>query len=466
MNGDEPDEVHPVRLSENSGNPSVTRGRTLADVTLLVLLCGLLFFFRIGVSPLQEPDETRCAKIVREMLRTGNWLAPHLDGKLYLDKPAPFFWLAAVGYRLTGSMALGGRGVAGVSGILMVLVTYFFARRIFDRRVGFLAGIVLATTAGPLLVARWLRMDMPFAAAMWTATWCFWWSQTPSGRRDPARRRRGWCGFYAFCAFATLFKGPAGLVLPVMFVGTYLLLSGRPRRVLEFFSVPGMLLYLLIAAPWFVTVSIYEPTCLYRFLIQQNFGLYLAPLGSRHHFSPFLYLPILLVGQLPWTSLLPAVCTRYFPRRWRLRKRSPGILLLWVQVFVTLLFFALSRTRAPHYILPAFPPLAVMTAGVMVGWIRSRGDDSVLTGGPAALVATVISLLVLVVVGESWVGNADRWLVVPVAACMLGVVGIWVSLRYDNCTWCVISTIATIVVIVLFSVGYAIPSGCRLLNLR
>jgi len=361
-------------------------------------------------------------------------------------------------------MALGGRAVTGLAGMLTVLVTYFFARRIFDRRVGLLAGVVLATTAGPLLIARWLRMDMPFAAAMWTATWCFWYSQTRSGRPDPARRRWGWCGFYAFCAFATLFKGPAGLALPVMFVGTYLLLSGRPRRLLEFFSVPGMLLYLLIATPWFVTVSIYEPTYLYRFLIQENFGLYVAPVGSSHHFSAFL--PILLVAQLPWTSLLPAVCTRYFPRRWRLRTRSPGILLLWVQVFVTLLFFALSRTRGPHYILPVFPPLAVMTAGVIVGWMRSSGSDSPLRGGTAVLVATVVSLLVLVVAGETWVGKIDRWLVVPVAACMLGVVGIWVSLRYDSRTWCVIWIIAAIVVILLYSVGYAIPSGCRLLNLR
>ena len=87
---------------------------------LLVLLCAVLFFYRARSLPLADPDESRCALIVRNMFSTGDWVVPRLEGRAYFTKPAPFFWLAAVGQKVTGSAEQGGRGVSALSGILAV----------------------------------------------------------------------------------------------------------------------------------------------------------------------------------------------------------------------------------------------------------------------------------------------------------------------------------------------------------
>ncbi|MDY7011618.1 MAG: glycosyltransferase family 39 protein, partial [Planctomycetota bacterium] len=140
---------------------------TAAHLALLILLCGGLFLFRIQSLPLADPEEARCALIVRHMLDSGDWIVPHLDGQVYYDKPAPYFWLTAAGWKLTGSAELGGRLVSALAGLLAVMITYAFARRQFSPLSGMLAGVVLATSGEFLFLARWYRMDMPFAAAMW-----------------------------------------------------------------------------------------------------------------------------------------------------------------------------------------------------------------------------------------------------------------------------------------------------------
>jgi len=203
---------------------------TAAHLLLLLILCGVLFLLGAWSLPLADPEEARCALIVRQMARSGHWIVPYFDGHVYYDKPAPFFWLAAAGWKLTGSAELSGRLVSAVAGLLGVLASYALTRRLFGSLAGLLAGVILATSGEFLFLARWYRMDMPFVAAMWAALWWFWRCQSgPEGTDNKGVRRRKWLGFYAFCAIATLFKGPAGLVLPVMVVATYLLLSERPR---------------------------------------------------------------------------------------------------------------------------------------------------------------------------------------------------------------------------------------------
>ena len=186
--------------------------RTWVHVVLLVVVAGGLFLVGSGSLPLGDPEEARCALTVREMIRGGDWLVPHLNGEVYFNKPAPFFWLAAVVRMASGNVEFGGRAVAALAGVLAVLVTYDMGRRLFGTRAGLLAGLILATCGQFAFMARWYRMDRPFAAAMWAAIWWFWRAEErrvgPDGKPD----RAGWVGFYAFCGLATLMKGPGGLV--------------------------------------------------------------------------------------------------------------------------------------------------------------------------------------------------------------------------------------------------------------
>jgi len=152
--------------------------KTWLHVALLTGVCGVLFLTYAWRLPLADPEESRCALIVREMMEGGDWIVPHLEGRVYVDKPAPFFWLAALGWKLTGNAELGGRLVAALGGFGAVLATYAIGRRLFGGRAGLLAGLVLATAGEFLFMARWYRMDMPFAAAMWAAVWWFWRGET------------------------------------------------------------------------------------------------------------------------------------------------------------------------------------------------------------------------------------------------------------------------------------------------
>ncbi|HUU43308.1 MAG TPA: glycosyltransferase family 39 protein, partial [Planctomycetota bacterium] len=439
-----------------------SRKRTAAHVLLLVSVCAVLFLYRTGSLPLADPEEPRCALIVREMDRGGDWLVPHLDGAVYYDKPAPYFWLAALGQKLTGSPELGGRLVSALAGTLAVVVTYFFGRRLFSPTAGLMGGLMLATGGVFLYVARWYRMEMPCVAAMWAAMWWFW--RVEDAPDDRVRRRR-WYGFYLFCAVATLMKGPIGLGLPVLIVGTYLLLSGRPRRVLELFHLPGMLLYLLVAAPWYVVMSLRVPGYAAEFFIQQNLARFTEHTGGAHGMPALLFIPVVLAGLLPWVTFLPSACARGFPRRWRHRAEHPGELFLWLSALVPLGFFMLSGTKLVHYVLPVFAPLAVLLGGAAARW---TAEDAAIGPRRGAWMLSVSAMVlpVLLVPSEMLLGSVDFWLGLPWAVGVAGVVGVWMCVRRHRRSLAFGVTVAAVIVVLLFIFEHTAPPLYNLLSTR
>src|SRR4030095_6213252 len=237
-------------------------------------------------------------------------------GSPYIVEPSLFFCLAATGEMLTGNAALGGRLIAALAAALAVLTTYAFGRRTFGAAAGLIAGLVLATSVQFWYMARWYRMDMPFAAAMWGAVAWFALCEPRPAAAARTPRWKAWCGFYLFCGLAVLFKGPAGLGLPVLIIGGYFLLSRQSRRIAEFFDVRGITVFALVVAPWYVAVSIQEPSYAYEFLFMQNVMRFGS--GTFGHTWPgILFVPILLLGLIPWTIYLAPAVRRHAPRRWR-----------------------------------------------------------------------------------------------------------------------------------------------------
>ncbi|RPI63223.1 MAG: phospholipid carrier-dependent glycosyltransferase, partial [Planctomycetaceae bacterium] len=143
-------------------------------IGLLIVLCLVLYLPGTWQMPLADPEESRCALIVQHMIQSGEWLMPHLDGDLYFDKPAPYFWLAAVGQLATGNIEFSGRLVSALFAIAAVLMAFSAGRRMGGNLAGLVAGIVLATSVEFVFMARWYRMDMPLATLVWAALWWFW----------------------------------------------------------------------------------------------------------------------------------------------------------------------------------------------------------------------------------------------------------------------------------------------------
>lgn len=401
---------------------SAQRGTLYCTVGLMALCC-LLYLPNAASLPLADPEESRCALIVQEMLRGGNWLMPHLEGGPYYEKPAPFFWLAAAGQRLTGSIELGGRIVASAAAIAAVLVTFAFARRLGGNAAGMVAGVVLATSPEFFFLARWYRMDMPFTAFMWAALWCFWRHENPA---EPScgKSTRRWVAVYFFAALATLMKGPAGLFLPLAAIGGYLLLSGQWRRLKELVSPAGLGVYLLVAVPWYAAVMIRYPQYGYEFFIVQNLSRYVGHGLGHRQFLGIYYLPILLGGLLPWSVYLPGPVIRTFPRRWLRAGPGSDVLFLWLAAILFFVFFSLSRTRLASYILPVYPPLAVLTGLTLSRWACSQADDRLYKAGARAFVVAVAAFLPALVGVEVYLGTLSPWIAAAAVA-----VGLFVALQ-------------------------------------
>ncbi|MCD6378374.1 MAG: glycosyltransferase family 39 protein [Planctomycetes bacterium] len=433
------------------------QNKTIIHLLLLITLGGTLFFYKVSTLPLTDPDEARCGLIIRDMIRNHHWLIPHLESEPYFDKPAPFFWLAAAVQKITGDEESPGRIIAGLFALAAVLITYAAARNVFNPLAGLLAGVMLITTGEFLYIARWYRMDMPFAASMWAGLWLF--LRAEIKRQNEHRYKGGWIGFYLFCAVATLFKGPAGLVLPVLTVATYLLLSGKPRRFFELFNLKGIILYLLISAPWYVAISLKEPHYAYEFFIRQNIARYTTSTFGHSRWPAVIYIPILLAGLMPWTIYLPGICIRYFPRRWSKRNNSPAILFLWLAALVPLIFFSLSKTKLMNYILPLFPPLAVMIGGLIAGWILSNKPDSLMMHGARAAFIMVLLLPLAPASIEIWLGNLDYWIFIPVAASAICAGLMWKSLSQHDRGQFVGWEVAAVIIMFLFTIGHTAPAG-------
>ena len=434
------------------------RSHTRRDVLILIAVCAGLFGLQLASLPLADPEESRSALVGQDIVDNGRWLAPEADGEVY-SKPPPFFWLAAVIMKATGDVELSGRLVAAIAGLAAVLVTYAFARSAFGPTAGLVAGLVLATAGEFLFLARWYRMEMPLTAAIWASMWCFWRAEQRR-REDPTvSRRAGWIGFYAFAGVATLLKGPVGLFLPAVVVGAYLVLSRQIRRLRDPFNLLGLGVFVLIATPLYVAMAMNNPGHTGSFFLKENLMRYFISGAFTHRFPGVLYVGILLAGLLPWTVYLPGAFIRLFPWRWRRRTDEPALLFCWLAALLPLLFFAFSSTKIPSYILPCFPPLAVLIGGLLGRWMTSDKPDRLLVHGRRALLAMVLIKALLPLGIEAALGNLDMWIALPIAAAIIAAGMMIMATRRGRRQTVVWVAVAAVVVVELFTLGHTAPAG-------
>jgi len=316
-----------------------------------------------GRLDLMEPDEGRHAEIAREMVATGHLLTPRLHGKPYYDKPPAFHWLVAASLATFGPGAMAARLPSLLAALWTVLITAWWASRAWGPATGRLAALLLSSTVLLMAMARWTVVDMLFTASLSTAFACLgcW-------LLDPGRRPRTPWPFYFTVGVATLVKGPAAIVLGgglalacvALFGGTTMLRRLRPVR--------GGLLTLAVATPWYLAAWLAEPEYIETFLFTHNLGRY-AFAGAVGHQQPWTYYLLALpLALLPWIFYLPdALAGQVLARG---RKKAAVFAALWAAVVVG--FFLPSSTRLVTYMLPAFPPLAALTAAWLVDRARAN----------------------------------------------------------------------------------------------
>lgn len=320
-----------------------------------------------GLRPLMLPDEGRYVGVAWEMIRSGDWLTPTLNGLPYFHKPPLFYWITVGALGLFGPTEWGARAAPILGASLGAVATYVFLRRWWGRRAARLSLLALLVQPLYFVAAQFANLDM-LAAGCITATivlladaaMCIEW-------RLP--HRRALAAAYAMAAIGVLAKGLIGLLIPVLVVGAWVLLLRRWRVLAGLPWWPGVALFLLLAAPWFVAMQWRHPAFLNYFFGVQHFQRFAG--GGFNNVQPFWFLPaVLLLLSLP---LLPWL-TRPFRHGFlsdaeREPERSPVRLLLVVWVGVVLLFFSLPQSKLVGYVLPAVPPLAMLAAD---GYLMAR----------------------------------------------------------------------------------------------
>jgi 4-amino-4-deoxy-L-arabinose transferase-like glycosyltransferase len=325
---------------------------------LLWVLVALTLAVGIGAlgRTLANPDEGRYSEISREMVASGDWVTPRLNGIKYFEKPPLQYWATAVSLKLFGENEYSARIYVALCGLGCVLLVGYTARLLWNPEAGLAA--MLALVSSPYFMALGTIVTLDMGLTLWTtATLCaYMLAQRPG---IPERERRRWVlGAWAAIALAVLSKGLVGIVFPAAALGLSCILRRdfSPLRRLEWGY--GLAIFLAVCAPWFIAVSLANPEFPRFFFVHEHFERFLTTEHRRTQ-PWWFFVPILFAGFLPWMLALPAAVAR----AWREEAREPGFrplrfAILW-SAFV-LLFFSASGSKLPAYILPIFPPLALV----------------------------------------------------------------------------------------------------------
>lgn len=345
------------------GLPPIARRRFLVLAVFTVAL--VMIFYRLGGLPLMQPDEGRNAEVAREMSNTGAWLVPTYDGLAYLDKPAFYFRAVALSFDLFGQSQATARLPSAVAALALLGVLFLFLRRLYDVRTAALAVLVVATTPLFFAFARLVIFDMPLALFVSLAIFAGYRAEEPG--REP---KRWYALSWTAIGFATLIKGPIGVVLPLLVLGALNLVEKQRARWKRLFHPLNIAIFAILVLPWFIGVTLQHPDFPYYGLIRESLDrLATRDFGRTRPF--YFYLPVILGAFFPWSLLLPEGIVLAWRKReqWR---RPDRLLVIWAVVVVV--FFSLPRSKLPGYVLTAVVALGVLAArGFAQAFAKSEG---------------------------------------------------------------------------------------------
>jgi len=382
---------------------------------LLAAITALLFASGIGARDLWAPDEPRMAEVAREMLRSGDWLVPRDNGRVYPDKPPLLFWMIALASLPAGEVtAVSARLPVVACGIGTVLLTAALGALWFGPFRGFAAGLILATSCRGFVSSQWIETDSPLA--FFTALAVF------GAARALARERASAADLamvHGGIAGALLAKGPVGLAVPAL-VALGWSVSERPSGLLRRLR-PWLLL--AAAAPamaWGLAAQRASDGAYSLAEALQRHVLLRAAVGMHHFHSPLYYLYTFPLEFLPWTLFLAAWAALPAPADPATRAGRRRAL-LWL--VLPLALFTLSAEKRGVYLLPVYPAAALLTAAAWPGsgWPGPGEAGRRRALAPFALLAALAAAsFTLPVLAQRWLGAGRTGLAVASVAALAG----------------------------------------------
>ncbi|MBN1766076.1 MAG: phospholipid carrier-dependent glycosyltransferase [Sedimentisphaerales bacterium] len=364
----------------------------MKKLTLLSLILYLMvYILPLGVRPLVIPDETRYAEISREMLETGDWVVPRLNGLRYFEKPVLGYWLNAASIYLFGENAFAVRLpsalAAGISAFLTGLLVWRFAG---GYRVALLTAAGFLTCFEVFGIGTFCVLDSVFSMFI-TATMVAFYFAGQTGKPGKQAALLALAGIFTGLAFLT--KGFLAFVLPVIIVVPFLLWQGKGKELLRIFWIP-LVTAVLTALPWCLAIHWREGDFWHYFFWTEHIQRFLEPNGGQHS-SPFwLFIPVLLAGGLPWTGFLP--CALWGIRN--IRPKVPFIRFALCWLVFPFVFFSASRGKLSTYILPCFPPFIILTITGLLHYFAAGKQKAFQLSVRSSVILLVVTIIVLVLV--------------------------------------------------------------------
>lgn len=359
-----------------------------------VLVAAAAMAFDLGGHALFDPDEGETAAVALEMATTGDFIVPRLNALPRLDKPVLAYAFQAFAMRVLGPSELAARLPALLAAWATMALTAWFSARLFGRSTAWIAALVVATSPLAVAMGRTARGDSLLAFFMVLAVVGFYRAVENEPQPGALRCNRWTLIAWAAMGAGVLTKGPVALAIPLLVAGPYALWR---RRSLAVWHPAGWALHLLVVLPWAFAVEGRIPGFLHYALVTETWQRLTTDELQRT--GPVWYfLPYLLAGCFPWIVMVGATALLRRGRGWGRWHRPLVFVLLWLSL--PLLFFSLSQSKRPHYILPLVPAVALLAA-----WAWNRRRPPVGAARTAALAWVLLGGTLLL---AAWLGLASR----------------------------------------------------------
>ena len=420
--------------SAQASLPPATKLLHSAQIAWSVLIVATLYvcyFSHLGAIGFVGPDEPRYAWIARDMAESGDWVTPRLYGKPWFEKPPLYYWSAAFSFKVFGVSEAAARLPSAIAALLATLALAWLAVRIYGPETARWLLLLLPTSVGMIGFSHAASTDMLFSAtltlalvaaavllrvaeptsvvvaqhaapAAGTGTASTVSNATPSPTSFASTTSLPAILLGVFFGLAVLAKGPAALILLGGAVFFWAIFTKRWRDAFRLFHPLAIAAFCLTALPWYILCARRNPDFFRIFIIEHNFKRYLTP--EFQHIQPFWYYAVVvLIALLPWTALLLWSAITGTIRLWRTRKISDATLLLLCWAAFCLLFFSISKSKLPGYILPAIPAILVLALHARFA-LAIRGSKSLLL----SVLTTGLFFTVAFTLAESFASQYSR----------------------------------------------------------
>lgn len=409
----------------------------------LLLFFVVLYILPLGMRPAIIPDELRYAEIPREMIASGDWVVPRLDGFRYFEKPVMGHWLNAVSMKIFGENDFAMRFPSAVAAGLSMLIIFIAARRFLNNSTALLAALIFMTSQMVFCIGTFNVTDTMLAAFLNLCIFTFFFAYS----EEKIHKRflfLALSGVFAGCAFLT--KGFLAFAVPCLAIVPFLLWQKQWRRIFTMPWIP-LVFVLLVSIPWCILIHLRESDFWNYFFWFEHVQRFLAGSDEFQHPEPFFYfIPVLLIGALPWTFVMPAAVAG-------LKKNILDVpfnryLICWFTL--SFLFFSASSGKLATYILPCFAPLSILLAQGLLKYFENGGRKMFNVGaiifGAVSLVAAVLLVLhqIFKIPSETIFYNYEtwKWIAVSVALIFTGITMIRAARRKEHISKLVLFALA------------------------